>query len=92
MSIKLREALDKIRTLCKTELEYCIDPSNVVDEILDIANSALAEPLKNYEVGTLEEQAGRWHNFCDNAVRKDCPETTCRTCSLYWSQMPYEPL
>lgn len=57
-------------------------------------NAALAEQVKNYEVGTAEEQEDRFRRYCNSHG------TFCGDCQLYdnrrgecrfaWSQMPYE--
>ena len=91
---KLREALTKILNLTNSLDEECaVDPV----EIRDIAKAALAEPVKNCEVGTAEEQSARFDQFCHvhiNAQRccGDCPafHTTRDDCELVWAQLPYE--
>ena len=56
-------------------------------------NAALAEPPRQCDVGTAEEQYERLHRFCINHECRSCP---CRTdkdngaCSIAWTQMPYE--
>lgn len=58
---KLRDALKKILDLTNSLDENCaVDPV----EIRDIAKAALAEPVKNCEVGTAEEQAKRMDAYC----------------------------
>jgi hypothetical protein len=72
----------------------------VADTIRDKARAALAEPVKNCEVGTVGEQDERFSAFCNRhfdergLCDKACP---CRdfnmiggTCSIVWAQMPYE--
>ena len=94
---KLREALTKILNLTNSLDENCaVDPV----EIRDIAKAALAEPVRNYEVGTAEEQAERFTKVCTanskDGVRGLCSETCPFSrdyqgeCALVWSQMPYE--
>ena len=92
---KLREALTKILNLTNSLDEDCaVDPV----EIRDIAKDALAEPVKNYEVGTVEEQVKRFDKFCDSnthgvVCNYDCPMRKNRpllSCKLIWAQMPYE--
>ena len=91
MNNKLRKALTKILNLTNSLDEDCaVDPV----EIRDIASDALAEPMKNYEVGTAEEQEKRFCSFCKAA------ETFCAGCEVnvmanascfaIWAQMPYE--
>lgn len=92
---KLREALTKILNLTNSLDEDCaVDPV----EIRDIAKDALAEPVKNYEVGTAEEQEERFRNYCWNHSSRDknmecqCPIDAegKAGCKLTWAQMPYE--
>jgi hypothetical protein len=60
---KLREALMQIYERVNSLDENCaVDPV----EIRDIARAALAESVRNYEVGTSDEQAERFKNFCRN--------------------------
>lgn len=58
---------------------------------------ALAEPVRNCDVGTAEEQDKRFtHQFCragiEGCIR--CKLNTLQhrgnTCGIHWSQMPYE--
>lgn len=64
------------------------------------ANKILAKPPLNCEVGTAEEQANRFHNFCvsnsgriDGMCDRKCPciasPDKCH-CLCKWSHMPYE--
>ena len=90
---KLREALTKILNLTNSLDEDCaVDPV----EIRDIAKDALAEPVKNCEVGTVAEQAERFEEYCESEV---CKRNRCKSrakalcierCALEWAQMPYE--
>lgn len=90
---RLREALTKILDLTNSLDEDCaVDPV----EIRDIAKAALAEPIRNYEVGTPEEQSARFDQFCHININSqrccgDCPafRTTRDDCELVWAQMPY---
>lgn len=92
---KLREALTKILNLTNSLDEDCaVDPV----EIRDIAKAALAEPVKNCEVGTAEEQEVRFRNYCWNHSSRDknmecqCPIDAegKAGCKLTWAQLPYE--
>lgn len=65
---------------------------NEVKAAQDMAKSALAEPLKNYEVGTIGEQIKR---FYDEYYAKDsrCSRRwSFGECAIHWSQMPYDDL
>ena len=76
-----------------------------VSKFEEIAKEALAEPLKNCEVGTVEEQTERFRKFCfahmkkgggDFSCHKNCPAKNyiggwgIPYCQLKWAQMPYE--
>ena len=64
-----REALTKILNLTNSLDEDCaVDPV----EIRDIAKAALAEPAKNCEVGTVEEQAKRLNEWCNGRHCINC--------------------
>ena len=93
---KLREALTKILNLTNSLDEDCaVDPV----EIRDIAKDALAEPVKNCDVGTAEEQEKRFHDFCrarhlprmeeSRYCAYKCPLEGDTCCELQWAQMPY---
>ena len=76
-----------------------IDEPNAI-AILDTCRAALAEPVKNCEVGTAEEQAKRYAQYCDAHLRDDgskpCTNCPCcgkipfGKCEFAWAQMPYE--
>ena len=88
---KLREALTKILNLTNSLDEDCaVDPV----EIRDIAKDALAEPIKNCEVGTPSEQEDRMRHFCLHdqggcGVCRRRKDMTFRECIIDWGQMPY---
>ena len=94
---KLREALKDIwRLVEQIHFLYSDYPSEIHD-IARKVNAALAEPVKNCDVGTADEQSARFDKFCHaniNAQRccGDCPafRTTRDDCELVWAQMPYE--
>ena len=49
------------------------------------------ESLRNCDVGTAEEQTGRFLKFCDiHDCESDCPLFKANSCELAWAQMPYE--
>ena len=58
---------------------------------------ALAEPIRNCDVGTAEEQDARHSKWCghygiDGDMEVACAhqDMSCTLCSLRWAQMPYE--
>jgi hypothetical protein len=65
---------------------------NEVKVAQDMAKSALADPVRNCDVGTAEEQTERFGEFCNSNQCSSCP---CRfnsknNCAIRWAQMPYE--
>jgi hypothetical protein len=92
MSSKLREALDKIGNISAYVAENCnnADTAKYMNDIISIVQHALAEPLRNCDVGTAEEQAERFDAYCDSHTNcAHCP-LAGQQCALAWSQMPYE--
>lgn len=68
--------------------------------IKQTGDAALAEPPRNCDVGTAEEQAKRFYKFCmanSSAIRGMC-DSKCLCidsgdkchCLTKWAQMPYE--
>ena len=96
---KLREALKDIWRLVE-QIHFL--HSDYPSEIHDIArkvNAALAEPVKNCEVGTPGEQGRRFTEFCyknrnAESCCGDCPAfkrvPRGAECEFAWAQMPYE--
>ena len=84
---KLREALTKILNLTNSLDEDCaVDPV----EIRDIAKDALAEPVRNYEVGTAKEQKQRYDSYCLSRGCGNCPLFDEEGCNFAWAQKPYK--
>lgn len=100
MSSKLREVLKEADTLLSA-LGY-----DATSPIRAQIKAALAEPLRNCEVGTAEEQDERFIRFCRrNSFRGVCNDS-CKfanvnrrlgwqkigqaRCFPFWAQMPYE--
>ena len=96
MNNKLREALVRIENLAD-DYEQCGTKAGALDDIYEIARAALAEPIKNCDVGTAEEQEMRLDKFC-HAQKMDGFECQCpcfsngRCNHLVWAQMPYAPV
>ena len=86
---KLREALETLVDLVDAWKDHL--PSAIEEEVstaLDKANAALDEPVRNYEVGTVEEQLKRQYDTMCNT--KACPDYwSCRYCFAKWAQLPY---
>lgn len=101
MSSKTREALSEILDLIDKWRTDGVMEHWQYSQLFDVADTALAEPLRNCDVGTAEEQADRFFNFCDGYHHATgykgcgtCPLWTSGTvghnCELRWAQMPYE--
>ena len=94
MSSKLREALSDA---CYAMFNFLKTQNGGYEEMakaLDKAKAALAEPPRNCDVGTAEEQAERFQWFCDT---RPCDRCTLKNkgsaihdCAIHWAQMPYE--
>lgn len=101
---KLREALEKISQRF-FENGYGQHRAELNDEDRRMIESALAEPPRQCDVGTADEQAERFENFCLQHIGcaeetggrhcVGCPlekasRNTTQKCELYWAQMPHE--
>jgi hypothetical protein len=92
MSSKLREALSKASIYLSWATHGHLTEDDA-KECLEVVDTALAEPLKNCEVGTVEEQKQRFDAFCSRGNCDNCPfeeEGVWSNCAIRWSQMPYE--
>lgn len=99
MSSKAREALSEIIDLIDKWRTDGVMEHWQYSQLFDVADNALAEPLKNCEVGTDLEQAKRLRNIC---IKYRAMIGTCLNCPIFkpgdsscdcfarWSQMPYE--
>ena len=97
MSSKAREALSEILDLIDKWRTDGVMEHWQYSQLFDVADSALAELLKNCEVGTAEEQNLRHGEWCrkhgiDGAMDVPCasPDWHCHLCFARWSQMPSE--
>lgn len=106
MSSKAREALKQIHELLsiggKPDTAMCIR----YEAAYQIAKEALAEPLRNCDVGTPQEQIKRWEKFCQEhheywkpsksltAIQRcNCPCHEGNGCNYFiWAQLPYEEM
>ena len=94
----LREALDEADTVLSA-LGY-----DATTPIRSQIKQALAEPLRNCDVGTAEEQVKRWEDFCASKhigwkigtplikyTPCNCPCYKNNQCNWFvWGQMPYK--
>ena len=97
---KMREALSRILGIADHLQTRFAIPKLASEEILElkqIAESALSEPPRNCDVGTVKEQAERFHAFCASNKKcgdvyscERCQFNSVEDCELAWSQMPYE--
>lgn len=88
---KLREAYEFAEEFLR---DYGTD-WELHNKLCDMLKSALAEPLRNCDVGTVQEQRERFDNFCKKGdlgvyCAYDCPCRQSFDCKLAWAQMPYE--
>ena len=67
-----------------------------IDQIRKWAQSALAEPPRQCNIGTAAEQTKRFKDFCERhgeCMGEDCTCPIVFTpgiCELVWAQLPYE--
>lgn len=96
MNSKQREELQRIsaaitvNTLPSGVLNIACKISSV--EVKHIVDTILAEPLRNCDVGTAEEQYCRFRECCKKQ-KMPCLlsyDYGCDECYSKWSQMPYE--
>lgn len=88
----MREALVMVKRLFDGRIMF----QQTIRKAHEEVNSALAEPPRNYDVGTPEEQSARFDAHC----RKHMGCLTCplrekdgcvpKHCEFAWAQMPYE--
>lgn len=87
---KLREAV--VLALSLLDLKEGVPYKTISQKDIDFIKAALAEPVKNYEVGTAEEQLKRHGEWCTKrpATTHPCLDWGwCRKCFVEWEQMPY---
>lgn len=100
----MRQTLVKAHTMLKVcDWPEGVDMKGVADLMKEI-ESAIDAPARNCDVGTSDEQAERFENFCIEHI--GCAEETggrhcvgcplenasrniTQKCELYWAQMPY---
>jgi hypothetical protein len=91
MSSKLREALLKADVLISIAT---FEEGVKMDEVGKISSeikAAIAEPLRNCDVGTAEEQYVRFRDMCVNTNCEGLVKhNTLSEYAFAWSQMPYE--
>lgn len=94
MSSKLREAVSRL--VREIQDGMLVDVSSkfecdLAKTLLEDVKSALAEPRRNCDVGSVREQDLRFDDFCNSHQCDKCPmKKILATCSLGWANMPYE--
>lgn len=108
-SVKLRKAVEETKSTiarCMEILNKIPDScgyggllDDVADELCDLReeciNDALAAPARNCDVGTADEQAERFVEFCDEEKGnrehcRNCRLCNAQDCELAWAQLPYD--
>lgn len=96
MSSKTREALSDA---CYAMFNFLKTQNGGYQEManaLDKAKATLAEPIRNCDVGTAEEQSARFdahcrrHIGCFTCPLREKDGGVPKHCEFAWSQMPYE--
>lgn len=104
---QIRETLVTIRALATCGGSDFGNPAirgllDQMDTIRAMAQSALAVPPRNCDVGTAEEQRSRFEKFCNSHSWEEIDGTHCgSSCPLYhgdasrcddfeWEQIPYK--
>lgn len=97
----MRDALEWIVNLAPEYPARGVDWNALAADAFLTASAALAKPARNCDVGTAEEQAERFKQFClDNHSAEHlcsrCPlgkrlGNDVDMCQLHWAQMPYAP-
>lgn len=86
--------------LVKAYMDHCQIPPAELARVISILEQAVDIKPRNCDMGTAEEQANRFHNFCvsnsgsiDGMCSSTCPciasPDKCH-CLCKWSQMPYK--
>lgn len=99
---KIAENIDRALSILNEIPESC-SHNGLVEDVADVLclvketyiPEALAEPLRNCEVGTEREQSQRFDKYCyDNKTYEygcgKCPLFLKVCCELAWAQLPYE--
>lgn len=94
---KLREAV--VLALSLLDLKEGVQCKTVSQKDIDFMKAAIAEPPRQCNVGTAEEQVARYHAFCAKMMKQNnhcCGPCPCykfvngevQPCTLLWAQMP----
>ena len=95
---ELRKALERVVEIADREWNSFRE-TPAMKEMRDVCTSALSAPPRQCDVGTAEEQAQRFHNFCvgnssgiNGMCKPTCPCIDCFDkcqCLTKWAQTPY---
>ena len=104
----MRDALLAIKEVADRDMRHHVSMSESdqtsirawANLFVSMVDSALAEPPRNCDVGTAEEHAQRFYNFCESnssgingMCKQTCPCIDCFDkcqCFAKWSLMPCE--
>ena len=87
----LRGALSKIYKIAHRLLDFTDEAPDEMAEIQAIARNALtANDARNCDVGSVKEQHDRFMAFCDEHNCETCKLRDSASCSLAWSQLPFQ--
>ena len=94
--MNITELIEKLKAMPEKMEGYNSEEELVVFNTIGAAN-ALERSLRNCDVGTVEEQAERFHAFCASNKKcgdvyscERCQFNSVEDCELAWAQMPYE--
>lgn len=97
----MREACQKMLDLLMLRGDgnvRCVLTWDEFNESQKMLRAAIAEPIRNCDVGTPEEQSDRFADFCDShSGCSQCPVKSLwsfanghkPSCGVLWAQMPY---
>lgn len=96
MSGKLRNSLEKIKDTIRGYYNKGDMGFRIFNKLYYICDKALEEPVRNFEVGTPDEQRLRHYKWCrkhglDGDGKANClgRDMSCSRCVLLWSHMSY---
>ena len=91
---KIRKALAEIRDAAHVWISIGgISARRTIEMAFEVATAALAEPPRNCDVGTVEEQCARYIRFCRQHAPCDngnCQLRMAYDCKFTWGNMPYK--
>lgn len=100
MALSSREHLERVSEWAEEYLRDYGADYELHNKLCDYLKSALAEPPRNCDVGTPEEQDERFRDFCPKFTHGgssvdcagcECGNTACFECSFVWGNLPYKP-